>query len=430
MKNAFDSTSVITLGCAKNLVDSERFSGKLRANGVEVLDSPEDSETLIINTCGFIKSAKEENIEKIMEAAELRAQGKYKSLIVTGCLTERYTDAIKEQIPEIDHVFGTNSDEQIVKVLTGNEKYTLHGERMLYTPSHFAFLKISEGCNQKCSFCAIPLMRGKHVSTPIEDLVKEAENLASQGVKELVVIAQDTTWYGLDLYKERRLPQLLNELAQVDGIEWIRLQYAYPRQFPLEILDEIAKNPKVCNYIDIPLQHGSDKVLKSMRRGVTRAQMEDLLAKFREKVPNIAIRSTFITGYPNETEEDFQELYDFLKVNRLDRVGIFTYSQEENTGAFPLGDPLPEEVKEERRGQLMLLQQEISMEKNKARIGSTMKVLIDEQQDSQAIGRTEFDSPEVDNIVIIEGETDLKVGEFYNVEITDGGEYELYGKLS
>lgn len=429
MKNAFENTSVITLGCAKNLVDSERFSGRLRANGVEVLDNPDESETLIINTCGFIRAAKEENIQVIMEAADLRAQGKYKSLIVTGCLAERYTDEIKSQIPEVDHVLGTNSDEQILKILTGDDKYTLRGERMLMTPKHFAYMKISEGCNQKCSFCAIPLMRGKHVSTPIEELVNEAKQLAVSGVKELIIIAQDSTWYGLDLYKERALPKLLDALAAVEGIEWIRLQYAYPRQFPLEILDAIASNPKICNYIDIPLQHASDKVLKSMRRGVTRNQMEDLLGKFREVIPNVAIRSTFIAGYPNETEEDVEELKDFLRKMELDRVGIFTYSQEENTGAFPLGDPLPEEVKDERRGELMLLQQEISLKKNSARIGSEMKILIDEQLNDQAVGRTEFDSPDVDNIVILEGITGLEVGEFYNAKITDAGEYELYGEL-
>lgn len=429
MKNAFENTSVITLGCAKNLVDSERFSGRLRANGVEVLDNPDESETLIINTCGFIKAAKEENIQVIMEAADLRAQGKYKNLIVTGCLAERYTDEIKSQIPEVDHVLGTNSDEQILKILTGDDKYTLRGERMLMTPKHFAYMKISEGCNQKCSFCAIPLMRGKHVSTPIEELLIEAKQLAASGVKELIIIAQDSTWYGLDLYKERALPKLLDALAAVEGIEWIRLQYAYPRQFPLEILDAIASNPKICNYIDIPLQHASDKVLKSMRRGVTRNQMEDLLGKFREVIPNVAIRSTFIAGYPNETEEDVEELKDFLRKMELDRVGIFTYSQEENTGAFPLGDPLPEEVKDERRGELMLLQQEISLKKNSARIGSEMKILIDEQLDDQAVGRTEFDSPDVDNIVILEGTTGLEVGEFYNAKITDAGEYELYGEL-
>ena len=429
MKNAFENTSVITLGCAKNLVDSERFSGRLRANGVEVLDNPDESETLIINTCGFIKAAKEENIQVIMEAADLRAQGKYKNLIVTGCLAERYTDEIKSQIPEVDHVLGTNSDEQILKILTGDDKYTLRGERMLMTPKHFAYMKISEGCNQKCSFCAIPLMRGKHVSTPIEELLIEAKQLAASGVKELIIIAQDSTWYGLDLYKERALPKLLDALAAVEGIEWIRLQYAYPRQFPLEILDAIASNPKICNYIDIPLQHASDKVLKSMRRGVTRNQMEDLLGKFREVIPNVAIRSTFIAGYPNETEEDVEELKELLRKMELDRVGIFTYSQEENTGAFPLGDPLPEEVKDERRGELMLLQQEISLKKNSARIGSEMKILIDEQLDDQAVGRTEFDSPDVDNIVILEGTTGLEVGEFYNAKITDAGEYELYGEL-
>ncbi len=424
-----NNTSVITLGCAKNIVDSERFSGLLRANGIEIIPNPDEAESLIINTCGFIKAAKEENINVILQAAELRKQNKYKKLIVTGCLAERYNAELKQQIKHVDYFLGVNSDERILKILMGDRKYELNGERMLYTPKHFAYLKISEGCNQKCSFCAIPLMRGKHVSEPIEKLVDETKKLAAQGVKELVIIAQDSTWYGLDIYNRRALPDLLEKLSEVEGIEWIRLQYAYPRQFPMEIIDVIAQNPKVCNYIDIPLQHASDKILRSMRRGVKRQEMEDLLLSFREKVDNLAIRSTFIVGYPGETDEDLESLLDFIDTVQLDRVGVFTYSQEENTGAYILGDSIPQEVKDERRGEVMLLQQEISLRKNTEKIGSTLKVLIDEQLEDKAIGRTEHDSPDVDNIVIFEGVNNLNVGEFVNAEIIDAGEYELYAKV-
>jgi ribosomal protein S12 methylthiotransferase len=425
-----NNTSVITLGCAKNLVDSERFSGLLKRNGIEIIPNPDEAESLIINTCGFIKAAKEENINVILQAAELRRKNKYKKLIVTGCLAERYNNELKSQIKDVDYFLGVNSDERILKILMGDRKYELNGERMLYTPKHFAYLKISEGCNQKCSFCAIPLMRGKHVSEPIEKLVDEAKSLAAQGVKELIIIAQDSTWYGLDLYNKRALPELLEKLVEVEGIDWIRLQYAYPRQFPMEIIDSIANHPKICNYIDIPLQHASDKILRSMRRGVKRQEMEDLLLSFRDKIDNLAIRSTFIVGYPGETDEDVAELLDFINTVQLDRVGVFTYSQEENTGAFILGDNLSQEVKDERRGQVMLLQQEISHRKNKEKIGSTMKVLIDEQLEDKAIGRTEHDSPDVDNIVIFEGESNLKVGEFVNAKITDAGEYELYAEVN
>lgn len=424
-----NNTSVITLGCAKNLVDSERFSGLLKSNGIEIIPNPDEAESLIINTCGFIKAAKEENINVILQAAELRRQNKYKKLIVTGCLAERYNAELKQQIKDVDYFLGVNSDERILKILMGDRKYELQGERMLYTPKHFAYLKISEGCNQKCSFCAIPLMRGKHVSEPIEKLVDETKKLAAQGVKELVIIAQDSTWYGLDIYNRRALPELLEQLSEVDGIEWIRLQYAYPRQFPMEIIDVIANNPKICNYIDIPLQHASDKLLRSMRRGVKRQEMEDLLLSFRDKIDNLAIRSTFIVGYPGETDEDVAELLDFIETVQLDRVGVFTYSQEENTGAYILGDTIPQDVKDDRRGEVMLLQQEISLKKNLEKVGSTLKVLIDEQLEDKAIGRTEHDSPDVDNIVIFESEKNLKVGEFVNAKITDAGEYELYAQV-
>lgn len=422
------NTSVITMGCAKNLVDSERFSGLLKRNGIEILANPDEAESLIINTCGFIKAAKEENINVILQAAELRRKNKYKKLIVTGCLAERYNTELQQQIKNVDYFLGTNSDEKILKILMGNRKYELDGERMLYTPKHYAYLKISEGCDQKCSFCAIPLMRGKHVSVPIEKLVDETKRLAEMGVKELIIIAQDSTWYGLDLYNKRTLSELLEKLVEVEGIEWIRIQYLYPRQFPLEIVDTIAKHPKICNYIDIPLQHASDKILRSMRRGVKRQELEDLLLSFREKIDNLAIRSTFIVGYPGETETEVAELLDFIEKVQLDRVGVFTYSQEENTGAFILGDNIPQEVKDERRGEVMLLQQGISLRKNKEKIGSTIKVLIDEQHENKAIGRTEHDSPDVDNIVIFENEKNLKVGEFVQAKIVEAGEYELYAE--
>lgn len=423
-----NNTSVITMGCAKNLVDSERFSGLLKRNGIEILSNPDEAESLIINTCGFIKAAKEENINVILQAAELRRKNKYKKLIVTGCLAERYNTELQQQIKNVDYFLGTNSDEKILKILMGNRKYELDGERMLYTPKHYAYLKISEGCNQKCSFCAIPLMRGKHVSEPIEKLVDEAKRLAELGVKELIIIAQDSTWYGLDIYNRKALPELLEKLVEIEGFEWIRIQYVYPRDFPMEIVDTIAKHPKICNYIDIPLQHASDKILRSMRRGVKRQELEDLLLSFREKIDNLAIRSTFIVGYPGETESELAELIDFIKKVELDRVGVFTYSQEENTGAFILGDSLSQEEKDERRGQVMLAQQEISLRKNQAKIGSTIKVLIDEQLEDKAIGRTEHDSPDVDNIVIFENEKNLKVGEFVNAKIIDAGEYELYAE--
>lgn len=424
-----NSVAVITMGCSKNLADSERFSGLLQANGLNIIDNPKIADALIINTCGFIKAAKEENIQVILEAADMRRRRKYKKLIVTGCLAERYNTELRQQIKNVDYFLGVNSDETILKILKNDEKYELIGDRRLFTPKHYAYLKISEGCNQKCTFCAIPLMRGKHISEPIEKLVAEAERLAESGTKELILIAQDSTYYGRDLYGERILNDLLNKLSKIKGIEWIRIMYSYPRKFPLEILDTMADNTNICNYVDIPLQHASNKVLKSMRRGVTREEMETLLETIRLKVPNVGIRSTFIVGYPNETEEDVDELCDFLEKNELDRVGVFTYSQEEGTGAHILGDPIPQSVKDARRERVMLTQQKISLRKNKEKIGKVFKVLIEGKNEGKYLGRTEYDAPEVDNTVVFISEEKLNIGDFVNVYITNAEEYEIFGEV-
>lgn len=425
-----DSVAVITMGCAKNLVDSERFSGLLQANGFNMIENPANADALIINTCGFIKAAKEENIQVIMEAADLRRRRKYKKLIVTGCLAERYNTELRQQIKNVDYFLGVNSDETILKILKNDEKYELIGDRMMFTPKHYAYLKISEGCNQKCTFCAIPLMRGKHLSEPVEKLIKEAERLAENGTKELVLIAQDSTYYGKDLYGKRVLQDLMERLSEIKGIEWIRMMYAYPRKFPFEVLETMAAKPNICNYIDIPLQHASDKVLKSMRRGVTRVEIEEIVTKIRAAVPDVAIRSTFIVGYPNETEADVDELCDFLEKNELDRVGVFTYSHEEGTGAYPLGDPIPQSIKDSRRDRVMLTQQKISLRKNQAKIGKTFRVLIEERQDNKYIGRTEYDAPDVDNKVTFETAESFKIGDFVNVKITSAEEYEIFGELA
>lgn len=424
-----DSVAVITMGCAKNLVDSERFSGLLKSNGFNMIDNPANADALIINTCGFIKAAKEENIQVIMEAADLRRRRKYKKLIVTGCLAERYNTELRTQIKNVDYFLGVNSDEKILKILKNDEKYELIGDRMMFTPKHYAYLKISEGCNQKCTFCAIPLMRGKHLSEPVDKLIKEAQRLADNGTKELVLIAQDSTYYGKDLDGKRILQSLLEQLSDIKGIEWIRLMYAYPRSFPLEVLETMAQRSNICNYVDIPLQHASNKVLKSMRRGVTRDDTEVLIQNIRNAMPNVAIRSTFIVGYPNETEEDVDELCDFLIKNELDRVGVFTYSHEEGTGAYNLGDPIPQSVKDARREKVMLTQQKISLKKNKAKIGNTYKVLIEENHNGKYVGRTEFDAPDVDNTVTFHSNDKIELGSFVNVKITDAEEYEISGEL-
>ncbi len=424
--NNINKISVITLGCAKNLVDSERFSGLLLANGFEFTDA-DNADAMVINTCGFIKSAKEENIQIILEAAEQRRKGKLKKLIVTGCLSERYNKELTSQIPNVDFFLGINSDKKILKILSGDHKYTLTGERMLFTPKHYAYLKISEGCNQKCSFCAIPLMRGKHLTEPEDKMVSEAVGLAERGTKELVLIAQDSTYYGKDSTKKQTLAKLLERLSGIEKLEWIRLMYAYPRQFPHEILDVIANHPKLCNYIDMPMQHASDNVLREMKRGIKLRKMEALLDTIREKIPNVTLRSTFIVGFPNETDKDFQTLLDFIERQQLDRVGVFTYSHEEGTSAFPLGDPIPEKVKEERRGELMLLQQKISLKKNKAKIGRQIKVMVDGTNDKGYFGRSEQDAPDVDNLIYFNSKSVLKPGEFVNVMISKAEEYDLFG---
>jgi len=425
-----NNISVITLGCAKNLVDSERFTGLLLANGFNYTEDTRKTDALIINTCGFIKPAKEENINVILEASELRRRGYIKKLIVTGCLSERYNKELTEQIPYVDHFFGVNSDEKILRAIKSDDKYNLIGERLLLTPKHYAFLKISEGCNQRCSFCAIPLMRGKHETFEQEKLLKEANNLANKGVKELILIAQDSTYYGKDKHKKQILGELLENLSQIDGIEWIRLMYAYPRQFPYSILPVIANNKKLVKYIDIPLQHISNSVLMSMKRGIKRVKIEKLVKTIRDTIPNVAIRSTFIVGYPNETEKDFYELLNWIKEVELDRVGVFTYSQEEGTTAFPLGDPIPQSVKDERRGELMKVQQEISLKKNKQKIGKVLKVLIDGREKGHYFGRSEHDAPDVDNLVYIKTDKKLSVGTFINVLIERAEEYDLFGILS
>ncbi|MCX7798131.1 MAG: 30S ribosomal protein S12 methylthiotransferase RimO [Melioribacter sp.] len=421
--------SVITLGCSKNTVDSERLMNQLKLNHFDLSINPNDADAIIINTCGFIEAAKEESINTILEAVELKKKGKIKKVVVIGCLSERYAKELRKEIPEVDSFFGTEAYESILKDFGGNLKYELLGERLLTTPSHFAYLKISEGCNRPCSFCAIPLMRGKHKSKPIEELIHEAEFLSSKGVKELILIAQDTTDYGTDLYGKKSIAELINYLSLIKGIEWIRLMYAYPSQFPENLIETIAENPKVCKYIDLPLQHISDKILRSMRRGITKRRTISLINKLREKIPNLTLRTTFIVGYPEETDEDFEELYNFVKDIQFERLGVFTYSMEENTASYILGDPIPAEVKEERKAALMELQKEISLNKNKNLVGKELKVLIDSKENEFYIGRTEKDAPEVDGEIYIHTNKNLKIGEFYSAEIYDCNEYDLFGKL-
>lgn len=421
---------IITLGCSKNIVDSERLSRQLIANNFEVTNDTGIAENVIINTCGFIDAAKEESINTILSAVELKKQGKIKKIIVAGCLSERFMDDLRKEIPDVDNYFGTEQYEGIVKEFGGDLKKELLGERELTTPKHFAYLKISEGCDNPCSFCAIPLMRGLHRSVPIDDLVKEGKSLAEKGVKEIIIIGQDTTDYGKDIYGERNLGKLLNQLSMIEGIEWIRLLYAYPSHFPKDAMDEIANNPKVCKYIDIPLQHISDNVLKSMRRGITKKTTINLLRELKSKIPNLTLRTTFIIGYPNETEDDFNELKEFVEEMQFDRIGVFDYSVEENTPSFILGDKVSAEVKEDRKNELMELQKEISYSKNQSLIGKVVKVIIDDIEGEYFIGRTERDAPEVDGEVLINADKSmLKVGGFYDVEIYDCNEYDIYGKL-
>jgi len=427
-----NKVNVVTLGCAKNTFDSEVMMAQLRANkfDVEHESTQDDAEIVIINTCGFIDNAKQESIETILRYAEAKSEGLVDKVYVTGCLSERYKDDLEQEIPEVDAFFGTRDLPRLLKTLKADYKHELVGERLLTTPSHYAYFKIAEGCDRPCSFCAIPLMRGKHVSTSIEDLEKSAKQLAAQGVKELLLIAQDLTYYGLDIYKKRNLAELIDRLAAVEGIEWIRLHYAFPAGFPMDVLDSMIQHPNVCNYLDMPLQHGSTKILQSMRRGITREKTEALVHAIREKVPGIAIRTTLIAGYPGETEEDFQEMVDFVERMRFERLGIFTYSHEENTHAYTLDDDVPEEVKRERADAIMELQSGISYELNQEKIGKTFRVLFDRMEGDYYIGRTEFDSPEVDNEVLVKkSEGYVRIGDFANVKITSADHYDLYGVL-
>jgi ribosomal protein S12 methylthiotransferase len=425
-----ENVSVITLGCAKNTVDSERLMNQLKLNNLKLIDDPNKAETVIINTCGFIEAAKKESIDTILNAVALKQEGKIKKVIVAGCLSERYMDDLSKEIPEVDAYFGTEKYEGILKELGGELKYDLLGERILTTPSHTSYLKISEGCDHPCSFCAIPLMRGKHKSKPVEDLIREAEFLVRNNTKELVIIAQDTTDYGIDIYNKRIIAELLNKLSEVKGIEWIRLMYAYPSRFPDELIDVIADNPKICNYIDIPLQHISDNVLKSMRRGVTSKKTIELLSKIKNKIPDITLRTTFITGYPNETEKEFDELCDFIREVKFDRVGVFTFSVEENTSSYILGDPVPEKVKQKRKEILMEIQREISLEKNKYFMNKELKVLVEGTEGDFFIGRSYRDAPEVDGEILIPlNGIPIVPGNFYNVRVDNFNEYELFGKV-
>ena len=426
-----DKVNIITLGCSKNLVDSEVMLTQLRGNKINADHESEkdDANIVIINTCGFIDNAKQESIDTILRYADAKAEGQVEKVYVTGCLSQRYRDDLMQEIPEVDAWFGTMELPLLLKKFNANYKHELLGERITTTQQHYAYMKISEGCDRPCSFCAIPLMRGKHVSRPIEDLIIEAKSLVARGTKELLLIAQDSTYYGLDLYKKRNLAELLDRLSDIHGLEWIRLHYAFPTGFPTDILDVMAAKPNICNYLDIPLQHGSTNMLKIMRRGTTREKTEALLQEIRSKVPNIAIRTTLITGHPGETEQDFEEMMDFVERSRFERLGVFTYSHEEQTYAHTMPDDIPAEVKEDRASQIMDLQQSISIENNEKRIGQTMKVLIDRVEGGNFVGRTEFDSPEVDNEVLIDASKHyLRVGDFANIKITDAAEFDLFGE--
>ncbi len=420
--------NVVTLGCSKNVYDSEVLMGQLRANNKEVVHE-EEGNIVVINTCGFINNAKEESVNTILEYVQKKEEGAVDKVFVTGCLSERYKPDLQEEIPDVDQYFGTTELPGLLKALGADYKHELIGERLTTTPKNYAYLKIAEGCDRPCSFCAIPLMRGKHRSTPIEELVVEAEKLAANGVKELILIAQDLTYYGLDLYKERRLAALLKELVKVEGIEWIRLHYAFPTGFPMDVLEVMKQEPKVCNYIDIPLQHIADPILKSMRRGTTKAKTTKLLGEFRTAVPEMAIRTTLIVGYPGETEEDFQTLKDWVTEMRFERLGCFTYSHEENTHAYNLEDDVPEEVKQQRATEIMDVQSQISWELNQEKIGKTFNVIIDRKEGNYFIGRTEFDSPDVDNEVLIDATKHyVKQGDFVMVMVTEAADFDLYAE--
>ena len=422
--------NVITLGCSKNVYDSEVLMGQLKSNNKNVVHEKEGN-IVVINTCGFIDNAKQQSIDTILENVKKKKEGKVDKVFVTGCLSERYKPDLIREIPDVDEYFGTTEMPSLLKHLGADYKNELIGERLLTTPKNYAYLKISEGCDRPCSFCAIPLMRGKHKSVSIEDLIKEATLLANKGIKELILIAQDSTYYGLDLYKKRALSELLKELVKVKGIEWIRLHYAFPNGFPLDVLDTIKKEPKICNYIDIPLQHISDKILKSMKRGSSMEKINKLLHDFRKIVPGIAIRTTLIVGYPGETKEDFEILKQWVKDTKFDRLGCFTYSHEENTGAYELEDNIPQKTKNERLNEIMEIQSQISWQLNQTKIGKNFKVLIDRKRGEYYVGRTQFDSPDVDNEVLINAKSNfLRVGEYVNAKIIEASDFDLYAEVN
>lgn len=427
-----DKINIVTLGCSKNMVDSEVLMGQLKGNQFDVSHESEviDFNTVIINTCGFIDNAKQESIDTILKYTELKEQGKIDKVYVTGCLSQRYKPELEKEIPNVDAYFGTNDLVRLLKTVGADYKHELVGERLLTTPAHFAYFKIAEGCNRPCSFCAIPLMRGTHVSRPIEELVKEAKNLVNKGTKELILIAQDLTYYGLDIYNDRKLADLLKNLSDVEGLEWIRLQYAYPSQFPMDVLDVMNERDNICKYLDMPLQHISDNMLKSMRRGITKRRTIELVNEIRSRVPNIALRTTMIAGYPGETEQDVAELIDFVAESKFDRLGVFTYSHEENTHAHTLNDTLTAEEKQARADSIMEVQQDISFQLNQAKVGQTFKVMIDRKEKDYFVGRTEFDSPEVDNEVLIDAKDQyLSVGSFVQAKISKATEFDLYGNV-
>jgi ribosomal protein S12 methylthiotransferase len=427
-----NKVNVITLGCSKNIVDSEVLMGQLRANKFEVEheSTKDDSSIVIINTCGFIENAKQESIDTILRYSDAKAAGLVDKVYVTGCLSERYKPELEKEIPNVDAYFGTRDLSRLLKTLKADYKHELVGERLLTTPRHYAYMKISEGCDRPCSFCAIPLMRGNHVSVPIEQLVKQAKDLAKNGTKELLLIAQDLTYYGLDIYKKRNLSELLKNLSDVNGIEWIRLHYAYPSGFPMDVLDVIKERSNICNYLDMPLQHITDNMLKSMRRGTTKQKTIDLVNSIRDKVPGIAIRTTLISGYPGETQKDHEEMLEWVEQSKFERLGIFPYSHEDNTHAFKLVDDVPEDIKQERAEAVMEVQQNISFDLNQKKVSNTYKVLFDRKEGEYFIGRTEFDSPDVDNEVLVEAkDAYLSVGSFANVKITSATDYDLYGMV-
>ncbi|MCB0538881.1 MAG: 30S ribosomal protein S12 methylthiotransferase RimO [Bacteroidetes bacterium] len=427
-----NKVNIVTLGCSKNLVDSEVIMTQLRGNNINVTHESkvDDFNIVIVNTCGFIDKAKEESINTILDFADAKREGEIDKLYVTGCLSQRYKDNLEQEIPEVDAYYGTRDLPALLKTFKADYKHELVGERLLTTPRHYAYVKISEGCNRTCSFCAIPIMRGKHISKPIEELVTEVKNLVNKGVKEIMLIAQELTYYGLDIYKKRSLSTLLDTLCQIDDLHWIRLHYAYPTQFPMEIIETMARQPKICNYLDIPLQHASDNVLQRMRRKITNAQTRTLINDIRSILPQIAIRTTMLVGFPGETEKDIEELKSFIEEMKFERLGVFTYSHEEDTHGYKYEDDVPEEEKNRRANELMEVQQEISYELNQQKVGKTFKVLIDKKEGEHFVGRTEYDSPDVDNEVLIDATKQyVSIGDFVTVKITEATDFDLYGEL-